>query len=414
MQKPMMLQRREFLKISAIAGLTLTSRSRARAADGGLPRFAVMSDTHFNMKNGSVQKVSRSLKNIVSKGNLDALFVVGDLTDNGQAEQYDVLLKVFKDENIIPQSQRVVFMMGNHEYYNKENPVENYAKLGQPLHQFIDIKGFPFITVSINGGGDNSYNAESQKFLSGSLAEAAKKYPNKPVFVFAHIPPKNTCYGSKSWGTDNFYPFLHEYPQVVFFSGHTHTPVGDPRMIWQNTFTSINDGSNAYVCVEHNEVDDGVSLRGGHNTTEALIVNVQQGSMLDIERWDTRHNEEMPRWNVDWKNKNYKNRDGKPAPEFPAGAVPAVKVAGKECTVTFPQAKDDEIVFRYIVEIKEGGKTAATAKPSSRFYLNSEMPKEISVVFKTLPAEIPLTAEVRALDSFGNSSPAIASSVVTV
>jgi UDP-2,3-diacylglucosamine pyrophosphatase LpxH len=56
-----------------------------------------------------------------------SVFVVGDLTEKGMAKQYDQLPAVFKDETIIPGSQRVVFMMGNHDFYSEENSVGNYA-----------------------------------------------------------------------------------------------------------------------------------------------------------------------------------------------------------------------------------------------------------------------------------------------
>ncbi|MDR0704075.1 MAG: metallophosphoesterase [Planctomycetaceae bacterium] len=413
------MKRRNFLKTTVAAPL-LMGLNIADGAESMLPRFAVISDIHFSGgNNGCVQKVSRTLKNFIAKGNLDAIFVVGDLTNNGQAAQYRQLVSVFGDKDVVPESQRVVYMMGNHEYYNKENngdSTKNYTDFcKQPLHQFIDVKGFPFITVSINGGGENSYNADSQKFLSDKLAEAAAKYPDKPIFCFAHIPPRNTCYGSKSWGTANFYPFLHEYPQTVFFSGHTHTPIGDPRMIWQDTFTSINDGSVAYACLEQNEVDAG---KGGYlpgneqpgNVQEGFIVNVKSSEVFEIERWDAVRNEEiLPRWNVNWKNKNYAKRDGKPAPKFAVDAKPTVVADGTSYTVSFPQATDNENVFRYLVELKDGDKTVASYRKFSVFYLNSETPKTLSVKFEKLPEGKELTASVTALDSFDNRSESIES-----
>ncbi|GHT46438.1 hypothetical protein FACS189454_07580 [Planctomycetales bacterium] len=415
----MQLTKRDFLKTLTIAGTTLvgTSFNRAKGAENALPRFAVMSDTHFGSKTGygAVAKVSRALRNVVQKGNLDAIFVVGDLTDHGLAAQYDQLLQVFKDTNIIPESQRVVFMMGNHEFYNEENPVENYTqKLGQPLHQYFDIKGYPFITLSLNSGNSSDYSKESQQFLAEKIEDAAGKYPDKPIFIFSHTPPQNTSYGSKSWGAAAFLETLNKYPQAVFFSGHTHTPIGDPRMVWQGNFTSINDGSVNYCCCEKDEVEDGVNFRNGSNTTEALIVNVQAGSKLDIERWDTFHNESMPNWVVDWKNKNFKTPSDKTAPVFESGVQPKVRVTGNGCSVSFPQAKDNEIVFRYFVEIRDGEKTVATIKKSSQFFLNSAMPRELTADFFGLPTGKKLTASVRALDSFDNESAAIVSTAFEI
>jgi 3',5'-cyclic AMP phosphodiesterase CpdA len=57
-------------------------------------RFAVVSDPHFGHKE-AVSKVSRSLKVLFSKQPLvDAVFVVGDLTDNGKTEQYEQMAAI--------------------------------------------------------------------------------------------------------------------------------------------------------------------------------------------------------------------------------------------------------------------------------------------------------------------------------
>jgi hypothetical protein len=262
---------------------------------------------------------------------------------------------------------------------------------------------------------ENSNNDETKKFVAEKTAEVAAKYPNKPIFLFSHIPQQDTCYGSHSWGSTSFLSTLEKYPQAVFFSGHTHTPIGDPRMIHQGKFTSINDGSNQYCCVEKNEVEDGVGLRCGSNVTEGFIVNVLPGSKFEVERWDTFHDEEiLPRWTVDWKNYNFLNRTGTPAPAFAKGIKPTVKVNGKGCDVTFPQAKDNEAVFRYFVEIQEDGKTLATVKKFSQFCLNSAMPETLTATFKTVPKGKKLTAAVKALDSFNNTSEVIVSEEFTV
>jgi Icc-related predicted phosphoesterase len=420
----MKMTKREFLKVFTVTGTSLAIGRDVRlfGADTvvppethhsfSLPRFAVMSDAHFGTASGygSYCKVSRALRNIVQKGNLDAIFVVGDLTENGTAKQYDQLWAVFKDENIIPVRQRVVFMMGNHEYHSKENSVDNYTtKIKQPLHQYIDIKGYPFITLSMSNR--SGYDNEVKLFLAEKMEDASKKYVDKPIFIFSHIPPANTCYGSKSDGNSVFLSILEQYPQAVFFSGHTHTPIGDPRTVWQGDFTSINDGSTCSLWSESGEVDNetGGWYRHGDNTTEAMIVNVRAGSLLDIERWDTFHNEPMPNLPVDWKNKNYRNRIKKTVPTFADGVKPTVQITGNGCIVTFPQARDEEVVFRYFVEIKDGGKTVTLNKKSSEFFLNSMMPEKLSVDFFSLPPGKKLTANVTALDSFNNKSATIVS-----
>ena len=62
-----------------------------------------------------------------------------------------------------------------------------------------------------------------------------------------------TVYGSE-WGfTENrdlMYDTLKPYPQVITFSGHTHYPLDDPRIIHQEDFTSIGTSTGAYVWLD--------------------------------------------------------------------------------------------------------------------------------------------------------------------
>ncbi|GHT45955.1 hypothetical protein FACS189454_06310 [Planctomycetales bacterium] len=412
--------RRGFLKTLSVAGTALAASSfgKANAAtDNNLPRFAVISDIHCGCNRRPLVKIPRALKNLQRTGHLDAVFVIGDLTDNGRVKQYDQLLSIFKDKSVIPETLPVYFMMGNHEYYNEEEPVENFTrKIGQPQNQFIDIKGYPFITLSCEGSGADDYKENAQKFLEDHLARANSECPGKPIFVFFHFPPKNTSYGSygsvhsRPQGTSVLLPYLEKYPQVVVFSGHTHIPVGDPRMIFQDKFTSINDGStsNAWVALGK---DESIWENPDRHleVTEGLIVNVLPGTKLNVERWDTYRNVPYVPWEVDWKNKNYKGQTNSEAPKFEFGVKPKVQITGSGCLVTYPQAKDDDIVFRYIVEIKDGGETVASYKQSSQFYLTTQMPETLTAEFDKLPSGKKLTASVKALDSFNNESDAIVS-----
>jgi hypothetical protein len=385
-----------------------------------LPRFVVISDTHFGsvMGDGAKVKVPKALKNLLSKEPLpDAVFVVGDLTDHGKPEEYDQLISVFSDKTHVPEGVAVYFMGGfNHD----KSPSKDYdiysEKVKQPLNQYIEIKGYPFITISeavLQLDYTADINVEALRFLSEKLAYAARKYPEKPVFVFMHVPPQNTCYGSTvsdGWGTDFFLPVLNRYPQAIVFSGHSHWPVGDPRSIHQGVFTAVNDGSLTYSEIERGTVHIGDHPEGYENITEGLIVNVLSNGHVEMERWDTYRNEEiLPKWLVeaphDSRHFTYKNRDGLPAPVFAGEAKPVVTpVSGDSIVVTFPQAADNEVVHHYVVVICEGEQVISTFSKFSQFYLNSEMPTELTVSFSGLPSAKSLTARVTAIDSYNNVS----------
>jgi 3',5'-cyclic AMP phosphodiesterase CpdA len=386
-----------------------------------LPRFAVISDIHFgnNSGLGPMVKVPHALKNILGKGRIDALFVVGDLTDHGKEHEYNSLLKVFSDKSNVPEGLPVYFMMGNHDHINKSvNASKLYTdKLRQPLHQYVEIKGHPFITISPAGTGSNDYDASAKKFLSEKLAFAAEKFPAKPVFVFFHHPPTNTCYGTikDAWGSAALKPILENYPQAVVFSGHSHYPVGDPRSIHQEKFTTVNDGSTTYTEVQKGEIHEKIiHPEGFDNVTEGLIVNVLKNGDIEIERWDTFRNEEiLPRWTIDAPHDGSRfkyNRSDKRAPAFADGTKLVVSdLTAGGCLVIFPQAKDNEIVHHYLIEILDGEKTINSVKKCSQFYLNSWIPAELFVPFSKLPVEKTLTARVTAIDSYKNKSAAIQS-----
>lgn len=387
-------------------------------------RFAVISDIHFenNMGEGAKAKVTRALKTLIDK-DIDAMFVVGDLSDYGQKWHYERLLEVFDDKSVVPEEfrKKVYFMMGNHDHYGgtaedgTNLSYKHYYMLGQPLHQYVILDGYPCITISMNGVGSNDYNEESQQFLREHLEKAAKDYPGKPIFVFSHAPCSNTVYGSKNWGNNKLGPIMEKYPQVIFFAGHSHHPLGDPRSIHQEHFTSVNDGGSTYSELTPGDVSEGIHPANYKMVTEGVIANVDKDMNVEIERWDTYRNEEiLPRWEInaphDGTNFQYKGRTGGARPAFSSGAQVAVTdIKSESCTVTFAQGIDDEVVHHYLIEILQGDKVIASYTKFSEFYLNSDMPKILSVEMKGLPFSSTLKARVYAVDSYEQKSDPIVS-----
>lgn len=394
---------------------------RVTQSFNGMPRFIVISDTHFGNNEGAgpLVKVPRTLKNLQAKAeSFDAIFIVGDLTDWGTAAQYKLFQQVFDDRSIVPADLPVYVMMGNHDNYG--DPVrENYLVLDQPYHRLVDIKGFPFITTSMNGGYWHDYSEEELAALERNLETAALKYPGKPIFVFTHVPPQNTVYGTKdgegAWGTYVFDNIFKKYPQVVLFTGHTHFPLADPRSIHQGDFTTINDGSVTYSEVEPGVVDEGKHPARYDDVTEGCIVELDNEWNVEVQRWDTYRDEEiLPRWSIkaphDGSQFTYTDaRTGGEAPKWLSDSqVTVSEVENEGCTVTFTQAQDDEVVHHNIVELVTDGKVVATHRIFSGFYLNSEMPETLTVRFNGIPNNKTITAQVKAVDSFNNISEALA------
>jgi predicted phosphodiesterase len=402
-------------KIGCVCCLTLWMAACTQKED--LPRFAVISDMHFG-REGASEKVPRALKNLLKRQpEIDALFVVGDLCNSGRQGEWDECLSVLNDTAVIPGNIAVYCMIAGigHDMESRDIAGQYYMdQLKQPAHQYIDIKGYPFITVSGTGGTSSSgdYDTVARDYLADKLAHAARYYPGKPVFVFIHEPPLNTCYGSlahEGWGTDFFLPVLNQYPQAIVFSGHSHFPLGDPRSIHQDVFTTVNDGSTTCSEVEPGLLGIGIHPENFERVTEGVIVNVLPGGDIEMERWDTYRNEEiLPRWTVraphDGSRFTYGNRDGLPAPVFAANARLTGQPEKETYSVSFPQASDNEAVHHYRLELLENNQTVYSFGKFSQFYLNSEMPAELTECLTGLPYGKTLTPQVVAVDSYFNCS----------
>lgn len=378
---------------------------------GDHPRFIVISDIHLGASE-SKEKVANTLQVLLEKTPAaDALVVVGDLTDNGRDDQYDDLISIFSSH--VPADMPVYYLMGNHDHYTADAEARYEEKLQQDLHQFFSIKEYPFITISMSGKHTDNYDDRAKAFLSENLKKAQEEYPGKPIFVFIHCGVKNTAYGTgadEGWGTDAFESILKPYPQAMVFSGHSHFPVGDPRSIHQEYFTSLNDGSVTYSEIEKG-FTEGIHPPGYREVTEGFIVNVKSNGDVEVERWDTYRNEEiLPRWTIkaphDGSAFTYKGRTGGKAPYFVEQAKPEVsEIASTSCLVRFIQADDDEVVHHYRVEaVDKLEHVDAQARVFSRFYLNSEMPETLEYRLPGLKPGVEYRVRVKAVDSYGNES----------
>lgn len=429
------------------------------------PTFAVISDVHFGNSKGEgpMVKVPRTLKNLTAKDKLDAIIVVGDLTEGGYENQYDQFVQVFSDEdNFINPVDTMFFMLGNHDNYGGR--ASNYpGKLKSfnngkdyPLDQYTIIKGYPFITISVRGGDNNddtdptsgpeSFPQDVCDKLAAWLEQAATECPGKPIFVFTHVPPKYTCYSTwpgegdgttwPTWSMQTINPILNKYPQVVVFGGHSHYPLTDPRSIHQgvdpnssknNYYTGVGTGSVTYSEIHSPSIDwsDRIHPNYYDHITEGLIVDVLPDGNVELRRYDTRLDEEIQpdnRWLLkapfdgsmfeyaDMRDRfdnvlNKPLRTGLPAPVFAEDAKIELASAGPTVTLTFPQATDNEAVFRYKVQIfNEKGFAVKNQWIFSEFYRNSDAPKTFSASFSGLELGKEHTAVIEAYDSYENVS----------
>ena len=442
-----------------LVGLCLLGASMSAAAQERLS-FGVISDVHFEngVGEGAMVKVPKALKNLTSHASLDALAVVGDLADAGRADQYEQLVSVFTDEaNFKNPVGKFLFMLGNHDNFSddgKSNYQEGLKVFNggepYPYHQYMVIKGYPFITLSEFSGdtqdtsdpanGTAAYPVDNQRLLAEYLQQAATECPGKPIFIFTHVPPRWSVYGSwpelengNTWAMRVLNPVLNKYPQAVVFAGHSHYPLGDPRSIHQganpnspheNYYTVINTASTTYSEVHPGAVAVGTHPEGYEYVTEGMIVTELENGDLEIRRYDTYRDVEIGadrRWVLkapfDGTMFEYADvrdskdnpegrplRDGLPAPEWGNGASLAVVPSSYTAMLTIPQATDDECVFRYRMRIIKGGMVQSERFVFSQFYLNTDMPGELHYMLNGLYPSTEYTVEVAAYDSYDNIS----------
>ena len=75
------------------------------------------------------------------------------------------------------------------------------------------------------------------------------------------------------------YDTLKPYPQVITFSGHTHYPLDDPRIIHQEDFTSIGTSTGAYLWLDAGRIQGEVP-EGADFLNQALVVEVYENKVL--------------------------------------------------------------------------------------------------------------------------------------
>ena len=440
--------------------LPITIRQESRLA------FAVISDTHVGNTWGAGYKVKipQALQNLTRHGKLDAMAVVGDLTDNGRADQYKEFVQFFgSEQNILNPVDKFLFMMGNHDNFdtggqaNYKNGLKAFNRyLSYPLHQYVLIKGYPFITISdlgsanndINnpGNGTASYPASSVRTLENYLKKAVEEAPGKPIFIFTHVAPRWTCYSTwaefegEAWAMKVLNPILNKYPQAIVFCGHSHYPLGDPRSIHQganpnstrnNYYTVVNTASTTYSEINPGAVAAGIHPEGYAYVTEGMIVEELPNGDIEIRRYDTYRDVEIDpehRWVVkapfdgsmfqyadirdaDDNPNNIVLRDGMPAPVFAQDAKLTLKTSPMGVKVSFPQATDNECVFRYKIRLIQGGTEVRSVFLFSQFYLTTDMPQSLSYTFEGLTEKTEYNVEVIAFDSYDNQSQPLTATV---
>ena len=412
----------DFSSISSIAAKTLeatvTNEWEQLESDPDL-RFAVISDTHVGPTKLNENKRLEGLFSTLYEldPDIDAISVVGDLTDNGTQAQYDVFQNII--ENNKKEETELIISMGNHEGDTEERFTD---ATGKKPRENIEINGYHFITLSARSSdtvyGGNRYYLD-EEWLKEQLDEAVAEDPTKPIFLFMHHGIKDTAYGTEDWNTPDLAEILKNYPQVVHFSGHSHYPLNDPRSIYQNDFTAINTSTLSYFELESGMMY-GTIPPNANNAAQAMVLDVND-TEVRIRKLDLISGQYI---GEDWVFNTNSGKEGfvytdsraeaSETPYFEEDSTIKINdIKDNSCTITIDQAKvndtlgdnNDEIVHSYKFDFinKKTGKIDKTHKIWSEYYF-LPMEDTLTQTFTGLKVGTEYDVVVTALNAFKKTS----------
>ncbi len=394
-------------------------------------RFVATSDTHIiTLGDTGSMRIAKMIKSAYAIADadkdynkLDAVVFSGDITDDGTMFAFATFAAT-TNEVLRNGTQRLGVAAKSHDgntYGTKSLDIYTEAT-GQETDFHRIINGYHFIGISRSSSEDEHYTQAQIDWLDEQLEAAVSDNPEQPVFVFQHEHIKDTVYGSydiDGWGMDTFRSTLEKYPQVIDFSGHSHYPANDPRAIWQDTFTAINDGGLAY----YEFTVDGVNAihpdNNNDSMTQALVVEVDKNNNVLIRVLDVDQGKFVDEYlvdNVTSPNKLKYSFEARKlaakAPVFDENAQLKIEKKSGKFSVTVPQAKVEEgnEVFLYRISVTAlNGNTVHSAWSLSDYYFANKLD---SITFDKFSLESgTYNVTVVAEDVWGNTSAPITAEI---
>ncbi len=424
--------------------------------------FFVMSDVHTSTLDDKNRGIWQSHSDTLASINADPDLIIsnGDQindNDGNTAPDHEVVKTIF-DENMSRvgiEGTPVLMSHGNHDVANADM-AEHYGDWFPDAaggYYERTIGGHTFLVIDTE-----DYSGAQRTWLQERLAELSAEPDalSKPVFVIGHRPTSKTVHEGAQSSNPTLSDDLAEHPQVVYFSGHSHLNLFDERSIWQGGFTAVNDGSMSYTETPH----DAYQIYGDTLWEEVTIPTAQAlyvelyADRTEIDRVNFAAEDERtytngtwgtyqsgfpfasagtlagPTWTVrldgdtaDEVRENFDYTDAARdtvAPEQQGGPEHVVTDDGRD-VLRVPAAKDDESVYGYDVRIRETdtGREALPVRAGSKVLADFQMAprpsileiplairdgRQVDAPLITLTAGTRYTAEVTAVDMYGNRS----------
>lgn len=243
--------------------------------------FQVLSDLHISTSsdNTANSRFINALKDIqMVDGTSQAIVIAGDITDGGKDAEYDAL------NTILAQiaHPEMNYAVGNHDirWMDEKTAYDRFLNKTKMPGIYYDktIGGYQFLFLgSEQNLKDAAYISDQQfTWLEGKLKNAD---PNKPVFLFLHQPIYGLLPGTARWEKtdwiiqqDRLKRLLGQYPQTLFFTGHTHYTLQTSFKYDEKYCTMFNTGGTYYL-------ENAITYRS-ESGSQGLYVEVYDGKVV--------------------------------------------------------------------------------------------------------------------------------------
>ena len=320
--------------------------------------------------------------------------------------------------------------MGNHEYFRDgivryggeskaflEECQKAYQKIVcKDLDTDTVINGVHVISISARSSAAD-YSA-SEEFLISHVEAAAAENPNLPIIILSHEGAGSFFEGGCGGYTAKTLKCLQQYPQIIFFSGHTHFALQDVRMIQQQYYTTMQTSTLGADFWNYSfEAED--QPENADAASQGLFLQVKKDGTAEIIRYDYTNNQQIGEtYKIDPKNFIYDNEQRKKLAERPAFAAGAVlellQTENHKAILKFPAAtvQDDVsggIIYSYKIRITntETGKIASHISMMSDYYMGAAAKNEYTYTITKLVPGKQYTASVTAVSVFDKRSEAL-------
>ena len=338
----------------------------------------LMTDTHVGRTAESCALVKDACE-LFADRRVDLVANCGDIADRHWPEAYRELRKIY-DAAFAEHRPRELWIYANHDYLGRaQDPRE---AVEADIRRELGILQEPYVSTNFHGYPIVAVPQfldfkRTEEMVSGVCAA----FPDKPVFVFDHVPPFDTTGSSyecnPAWV--NRRKLYERYPRVINLSGHAHGSLRDERNIWQGAFTAVNLG-----CLQAWQGSAVGTSPSSKRAYEVVILEVYADRLV-FRRFDVRSRHEIGAsepWCVplpfDSKTAPYR-RDvrakAEPVPQFRADATLKLAVDAepfRSLTLEIPRAEGPHGVYQYRIAIQnERGEQVARQDAFGQFYLKA-------------------------------------------